>query len=386
MTLRTYEPRGTKNPNYLNIAEFSDVHLGHGRTPNEWIIAGLQNAFPDNPETGDLDLIIIAGDTFDQLITLPDNVVSEITIWVIEFLKLCKKYDICLRILEGTPSHDRKQSYVFEHQNSLHSIGADVRWVKQLEVERLERFNTSILYIPDEWNIDNLETYQQAVQAITAAGLTYVDFAVMHGAFEHQYPPHLKLPTHDSSLYLNIVTQYIFIGHVHYHSVFDRIIAAGSFDRLAFGEEQPKGHVRIKVRGKGPATDEFRFIENTRAKLYTTVDVTGQDLEGVLALLNGLSAYPSGSGIRLQCSKGDVAAFAIKELRSTYPHWTLELKHPKLATAPSMSDPLAPKRQFSSVTLAKDNVKRLLDQRLAATTDLTPEQITETLSLLDGLL
>ena len=95
------------------------------------------------------------------------------------------------------------------------------------------------------------------------SGLTKVDYAVMHGQFDYQLPKHITgMPRHDSQKYLDIVKHYIFIGHIHTHSVYDRIIAQGSFDRLTHGQEEPKGYVVSIVDDE----EKISSLRNTYAR------------------------------------------------------------------------------------------------------------------------
>ena len=88
--------------------------------------------------TQQLDIIILAGDVFDRQLQLAEDVVFEIHQWMCSFLALCKKYDITLIVLEGTPSHDWKQSEWFNQINLEYNIGADVHYAKTLDIAYFE--------------------------------------------------------------------------------------------------------------------------------------------------------------------------------------------------------------------------------------------------------
>ena len=93
----------------LYIASTSDVHMGHPRVPTAKTFACIKAAFPDNRETAKLDMLIIAGDFYDRLLNLSQDDVQETDIAILYLLKLCKKHDITLVVLRGTPSHDWTQ-------------------------------------------------------------------------------------------------------------------------------------------------------------------------------------------------------------------------------------------------------------------------------------
>ena len=109
-------------PGQVQRAAHGKVGLGHTRTNTFHVVDNLRKALPDNEETAKLDLILLAGDIFDHLLTLPQEEVDEIQAWITELLAICAKYNILLRVLEGTPSHDWKQSRQFVNLN----LGAGV--------------------------------------------------------------------------------------------------------------------------------------------------------------------------------------------------------------------------------------------------------------------
>jgi DNA repair exonuclease SbcCD nuclease subunit len=149
------------NINKLAFAVASDIHLGHPNTLTEDILRNLEKAFPTSKETEELDIIFFSGDVFDRLLNFPDNSVSEIESWINVFLRRCKALDIVVRVLEGTPSHDWKQSNVFEKVNNIGKIDCDVKHVKNLSIEHIERFGINVLYVPDEWEPETDDTWKQ---------------------------------------------------------------------------------------------------------------------------------------------------------------------------------------------------------------------------------
>lgn len=310
----------------LRIAAIGDIHLGHPRTPTVHILKNLRKAFPDNEETGQLDIIFLEGDVFDRDIYLNDPNAFEIRAWINQFLRMCKRRDIMVRVLEGTPSHDWTQSREFISENENANIGCDLRYVKKLEIEYIERFGATVLYVPDEWRPDTDDTWVEVQQLLKEHTLEKVDFAVMHGAFNYQLPSHVHVPVHIPERYLSIVRHFIFIGHIHKSSQFERILAAGSFDRLSHNEEEPKGHMRVVVREGG--NSEIVFVENKGAMLYKSINCTGIEIEKALqkvaAALN--PPLPAGSYVRIVANKNDAIVADLDLLRKQYPDYTWQEK------------------------------------------------------------
>lgn len=287
-----------------NLAFLNDLHLGHHQTPTVHIIKSLMAALPDNTETAELDIIFLAGDVFDRLLTYADDCVFEIHCWIVDLLRLCKKYDILLRVLEGTPSHDNRQSRWFVELNESAHINADLAYFDSLAVEYIARFDMHVLYIPDEYSATCEITKQLVIEKLASMGLDQVDYTVMHGAFPHQLPSTIdQRSVHDPSYYLSITREAVVIGHVHFYSQYEWIYAGGSLERLRHNEEGPKGHLRIRRMDTGI---QAYFVENRNAMCYVTVLLTDRnETDAKIALDEQVAVLKAGDYIRVKCRKSD---------------------------------------------------------------------------------
>ncbi len=348
----------------IKILEMGDIHLGHPNTNTMHILDGLRTALPANSKMAEFDICFIAGDFFDRLLHMPDPNVYEIKLWVTGFLKMCKKYDIVLRVLEGTPSHDWAQSKLFIDQNELVSINADVKWVKALSIEHIERFGIDVLYVPDEWNPECDDTWKEVQGLLSDRDLTQVDFSVMHGAFDYQLPSHVPAPTHDPARYRSITRYLIFIGHIHKHTVDDRIVAAGSFDRLTHGEEETKGHIEVIARKNG--NHDITFIPNPNAMLYKTLNVSSMDLPKALtALEKKISKLPERCYVRIQAAKTDPILQNLDTLRAKFPRVTFSSKVNKDPDL-HLETIINIKCDYVPIHITNSNIQKLLMERLEA--------------------
>lgn len=350
----------------LRLAVVSDIHLGHRRNKTEDIIKNLMAAFPDNAETARLDIIFLAGDVYDDLLSLPSDDATEIEIWFGIFLRVCKKHQIMVRILEGTPGHDWKQSKRFLAINDIAEIGADLKYVKDLSIEYIEQYGITVLYVPDEWELKTEKTLSQVHELLRAKGLDQVDYAIMHGQFEYQLPAHVKAPVHNSAEYLKIVRELIFIGHVHIHTRLDRIIAQGSFDRLSHGEEGPKGHVRAVVRANGER--DIVFVENEGAKLFVTVQCLGMDLDQTIEQVHRkVGGLPPGSFTRLEGNEDNPVFSAMEQIVRLYPlfTWSKLVRENDAAVEDLYTEDNTD--MFVPITLSRDNLNTILMERLTST-------------------
>lgn len=343
------------------FAFISDIHLAHPRTHTYAIIENLRKAFPDSADTGNLDAIFLAGDVFDRLMNLPQDEVDAIQEWIADFLRICAKWNILVRVLEGTPSHDWHQSKQFVNVNNSLGKPAKLKYVETLSIEVIEELGgLSVLYVPDEWNADASVTWNQVQELLTLHGMQNVDLACMHGSFDYQLPIQ-SVKNHNSENYLSIVKHYITIGHVHIRSERGHILAQGSFDRLSHGEESAKGHYRACI---SPDGNYHWFVENAGAKIYKTLDCREQTLSEVIEILEGLEELPDGSNFRLLIKRGSIVQNGLKELRQRFPQFKIvtqmdELKTQEEAVLVQDNVPLV-----KPITITPTNIGHMVEDRL----------------------
>lgn len=344
----------------------SDVHLNHSRVPTEHILKNLRQVIFHDVAFSKLDAIFIGGDLFDQITQLPDEVVDPIELWGVELLRACAKHNVILRILEGTPSHDRGQSRIIAKLNRILNIGADCRYVETLSIERIDSLDITVLYVPDEWRLDPADTWSDVQGLLSKHQLEQVDYAVMHGCFEFQLPPHLNLPTHRSDLYLKIVKRYISIGHHHVPRFYKRIFAQGSFDRLAHGEEHPKGLVIVKDAGHPELVgDEITFVENKGAMPHVTFKVDeGWDTETLNTQLATLSRYPNGGFIAFETTRDSAHIPALKAFMSVAVEFRCKFVYSKSAKVNSDSPVVDASNRFKPMPFTRNDAEPILMTRL----------------------
>lgn len=340
------------------MAVLSDVHLGHRRTRSQHIIQNLRKAFPNSPKTGELDIIFIAGDFYDHLLTLPELDVAEIDQYIVDLMRICAKYGIKLRVLEGTASHDYAQPERFLHLRDLNQIDVDLKYFNKVTVEVLDEPGISVLYVPDDMG-DAEHVLDLSRAAIAAAGLAEVDYAIMHGQFEHQLPEHVQACKHSRAEYEQLVRVAIFIGHVHVRSIVGKVHAQGSFDRIAHGEEGVKGHFRHRVDANGCVYTNF--VVNEGAMIYHTVPGVLQTLESVHEeLTKCVAKYPMSSHIRLRLTADNPALKSQAMLAAQYSRLVLTFE--KETTVEVAQELEVPEETWVPVEITPENVRELLSK------------------------
>lgn len=349
----------------LRVASLSDVHLGHPRTTTTRILRELDETFPDSPELQDLDFIFVVGDLFDRSLSLHDRSVREIERWMHRFLRRCKKRDVAVRILEGTPSHDRRQSQMFAVANEEGGYDIDLRYVDTLSIEYHEKHDIHLLYVPDEWAHETDDVWRQVTALLDAHQIQKVDFTLLHGAMDYQLPDVAKGPRHSTERYLSITQRAVFVGHVHISSRREHLFAHGSFSRLSHNEEEAKGHWRCQFKVNGEL--QAQFIENRNAQLYKTLRIYDESIEDALHVMDVVKDFPKDSHVRIEADRSHSILQSLDTLRKTHPHvhWTTKVRDSN--TVEVQKNLLVDMRsQYTPLHLTSNNLCDILIERLKA--------------------
>lgn len=293
----------------------SDIHLGHLKTPTAHIIRSFKKSIL-NDKNKDIRVLFIGGDFFDRLIDLNSKDIQVIIEFFHYLLNYCHKHDILLRILEGTPSHDWEQSKLIVNLNDIRTHPVDLKYFKILDIEYIERYNQYVLYVPDEWCHDHKDLEKQIQQKLMEMHISQVDIAIMHGAFRFQLQGRKYNGFFfDEEFFLNTVKGFIHVGHYHTHSHLERIIANGSLERLAHGEEEAKGFVIVDG-------DKWAFVENQQSYTYKTIKVNANTTIDRLDKM--INSFPEGSFIRLFMNKDHPFNLTFQELRVRYTNYNVK--------------------------------------------------------------
>lgn len=287
----------------------SDIHLGHVRTPTSHIVRSfLDNILSDKHK--DVDVIFIAGDLCDRRMQFDSIEAHGVIELMIKLLHHCHTKNISLRVLEGTRSHDWLQSSMLIKLNESLPFKVDIKHVKILDIEYLAKIKKHVLYIPDEWCHSQEELEKQVNDKLSQLNIHQVDIAILHGQFKYQTNG-LKTTafTYDENYFLNLVREYIHIGHYHTHTVFDRIIANGSLERLVHGEEEEKGYVVVK-------DNTFTFVPNLNSYIYKTIKITPSFT--IKKLDKHILSTPPGSYIRIVVPTDHEFSQTFDELKLRY--------------------------------------------------------------------
>ena len=347
--------------NLIKILQLSDIHLGNKLNSTEKIVNALRHYFRSNQkEFSKLSMIVLVGDVYDRLLNTSSSDYILSIEWLTELVIFCKNNNIKLRILEGTPSHDWKQCKVLYTIIDRLNIDVDFKYIETLHIEIMTDLNLSVLYVPDEWKHKASETYNEILELMVANNLSKVDVVFMHGQFHYQLPMIRLESSFSEEDMLNIVNYYISIGHIHTPSVFERILAQGSFDRLAHNEEEDKGGIVVTI-DKSKGDFSYRFIKNEKAMLFKTYRYEEEELDFIIQdLEDKISKLPIGSNIRIISNNEDYLTKSVKVLKEKFINMVIKAEKPKVKD--NKYKILEDKLIIESFSITKDNLKTLLSE------------------------
>ena len=184
-------------------------------------------------------------------------------------------------------------------------------------VEAFYDLGITCLYVPDEY-AGSAEAAQKLIQEeLDRLGIDKVSIAIMHGMFTYQVPEISSTRyKYDERFFLDRVQYFINIGHVHKFSTYERILSQGSFDRLAHGEEEPKGGIMVTLTFEQKF---FQFLENKGAKIYKTCHVRNKDIDKAVEQIERLAvSLPNGSYVRIKATKSHPVLNLLDQFNKKY--------------------------------------------------------------------
>lgn len=269
----------------LKIAAISDLHFGQPKIIPSELYGRLKRFL--YPELKDTHLIFIAGDLYDQLLTVNSKAHKFAVQFIVDLLRMSALTGMQVRILHGTFTHDRDQLAIFETLNIPH---ARFRVINQIEIEEISDIrcrdeiisrNLRVGYLPDNLLYKRSEeAVAHLIRTMTVLGWTSLDMLVGHGTFEHVIDPGSghKPPCLFCWEQFKTIVQGgpIIMGHIHSPGRKRNIYYCGSFDRMAHGEEEKKGYYIFTWRNEDGW--KSRFVQNTLATPFISITPQGNDV------------------------------------------------------------------------------------------------------------
>jgi DNA repair exonuclease SbcCD nuclease subunit len=348
---------------YLHI---TDIHMGTPAVPSKSVHDGLEQTFFTGKRFADVDALLVTGDVFDEAL----DHASESAMWatrsITTMLRFCKKHNIVLIVLEGTPLHDRNQSRWFGEYNELYEIGCALYYFPKLTVQHIPELGKTILAVPDEVAKPRIKADDKVARLLEEHNLTHVDIALTHGFYDHLLPKFKQEDGHQSDYYQSITREFIANGHVHTPHVHrptlskPPIITGGSAIRKAHGEEEPKGGHLIEVTDTGEVN--ITFIKNKILVPFKKVDVRKLSIDKATAKIEKVVGKWETGNCMLHCLRSDPVRDTISYFRDKYPHVKFKTKVEKVELVDKDDQEIDLSAKIQGVSINNQNIYSLVEQ------------------------
>lgn len=340
----------------------SDQHTLHKRTPTSHILNNLSNFLFNDVNT---NMHIFGGDFFDDIVDAPNLDMVRVQWWIRKYFKKCIEKNInIIRVLEGTFSHDRGQNEIFK---ILAPNDIDFKYITSITYEYIESRGISFLYIPDNLGYLGKENYHQKVFDLAVAELAKnnvkkVDFILMHSMFDVQAPPHLAHKFHSLVLWETLVNYAILGAHVHKPIQTGKLFTSGSFDRLAYGEEHPKGGLDIVFNSKQKLC-KIDFYHNKYALPYTSIKINKETTQNeLLTKVNAVLTkgyFPDNSYFKIVNGLKNVVNPIVNLLTREYPQYIFDKENYSEENI-VINEDLYQDEIYQGITINKENITEIL--------------------------
>ena len=346
----------------VKVIALSDIHFGHKKCYTEHMVSSMNKWFRENMSViAQADLFVITGDIFDSLFYLPQKDTLLVLMWMRDVQHICRQNDVILVVLDGTDSHDRKQSAIFEalipRDDTLLYYYMDT-----LSILELPTLDMNIMCVPDEWSDNPEDTAVEARDLLARYGLVKADLILMHGAFPHQLPDIPGIDFHDPEAYISMTNTYVINGHVHKYQVYkDTLVSPNSFDRICHGEEDDKGGLHLTLRNSGKS--EHTRLINHNAMDFRTLKLGGDTVINSMLIDKLTGDLSPGSHIRIKATVEILKTIDVVTLTRTYGAFYFTL----LRSDKVKRKTIAPKlKMYQSAPLHKDNISSMVEDYLVA--------------------
>lgn len=345
----------------MKILHITDTHLGVKGIPTKSIYDGAVETFFSNKQYADVDAIAITGDVYDEALDHSSEDALYSNRFATHILKWAKENDVVVLLLEGTPSHDRRQSRWWVELNKLHNINAKLYYFNELGVHFIPELGINVLAVPDEITKPRVKTDGLIKALLKEKKLDQVELALTHAYFDFHLPKH-EVHNGHSYKYFNKIVKWITLnGHIHTPSFRFNVLTGGSLARTRHGEEERKGGHLIEIKPDGSAV--ITFIENRILIPFKTIKVHGFNSDKIIAKIEKTIKGWAVGNLRLHYKRKDGAGLLLNYLREKYPTVNFSTKVDKLELEVNKNQEQLDAK-ISAISLNKNNLPRLINEGL----------------------
>lgn len=341
----------------MRILWSSDHHTMHSTTPTRHVLGNMSTFYYKDHDLAQVDLVIKGGDLMDHLVETNNPDFFRLKEWGNHFLQECYERKTAVIFLEGTYSHDWGQ---VKHFETVAPKGMDFRYVDTLSIQHYPELNgLTVMCVPDNFgSMTPDEIWERALSVLAEHKLEKVDVIAFHGTWEHQLPGHAMDKKHIRARWESICKYLILSGHIHIPSVEGMVHSSGSFDRIAHGEEHPKGGFVVDI-DQEKETFTATFWENKKAYPYVTLtvkpDITSEKLVKDLHQFIKDKKMPFFGQVRVKGGRSEIVNPVLSVFEREYPHLGFKAKNLK-AEGELVEEELFTEHSYEGVSVTKDNL------------------------------
>jgi len=224
-------------------------------------------------KTKQLDLFVVAGDTFDMKEYLSSDTVKLYFNIMKELFDMTREYDTQFRFIEGTSGHDAKQLETLEVICDQILDKDRIRFIHTVDTESFKGMD--ILYLPEEYVVDSNIYYKEYFSR-------HYDFIFGHGPTSLMwYMKGKNTVEHSSATVFDVdqlceIGNYCYFGHWHYNKAAGpdgRFKSIGPVSRWEFDKDGPCGMYFTWYDTSTKLAFE-EYLENEYAPILPTVAIS----------------------------------------------------------------------------------------------------------------
>lgn len=245
-----------------------------------------------------LDFIMFGGDTFDMKEYVSSDTFKEILKFIKDLLKVTERLNTKIVFIEGTRNHDSLQLSTLEIVFNQIVDCDRIKFVNTVEEDEIT--GMSILYIPEEYVIDQDEYYEEYFKK-------HYDLILGHGITDK-----IWYASRDKSVDLNHHTtapifsvdklceigNYVYFGHIHEHKMYGpdgRFKSVGPSTVWEYGKEWDCGYYIVEYDTHTNLMMEEFVVNENAPKLITkglvidsdiSVDTLDKKLDDIIKISN----------------------------------------------------------------------------------------------------
>jgi DNA repair exonuclease SbcCD nuclease subunit len=250
-----------------------DIHFGY--YPPELLYKEFQIIMDTIVEYKNIDCVVIAGDYYDTKLSMASaHSVYSVKAFS-ELIKLCENYNIKVRHIKGTNSHD-PENQLKNLAQIANSSKCDYKLFMTVDEEEIFP-GMKVLYIPEEYMENSDEYYKEFFNKKYQLVFGHGMFEETNFSSKNKFKTMKKYPIFNSKQMEDICEGPIVFGHIHTaQRIRNRIQYTGSLVRSRYGEEEAKGFYVVDFDTETKES-EFEFIENNMTMRYDTIEVNSDN-------------------------------------------------------------------------------------------------------------